>query len=272
MQRRTIPSTGTALPVIGCGTWQGFDVGRDAAAQAGRAEVLAALFAAGGSVIDSSPMYGTSEEVVGDVLAALGANGRAFLATKVWTRGRAAGIAQMERSLARLRRERIELMQVHNLVDWEVHLDTLRGWQREGRVGHIGVTHYTPSAHDELERVLRAQPLDAVQLDYSLEDRAAEARLLPLAQAKGIAVIVNRPFGGGELLRARAGRPLPALAAELGLDSWAALLLAFVLAHPAVTCVIPGTGRAAHMRELLQAGDVSAADPALRERLAAALR
>jgi aryl-alcohol dehydrogenase-like predicted oxidoreductase len=271
MQQRKVASTGVMVPVVGCGTWQTFDVGHDAAALAERAAVLGVLFAAGGSVIDSSPMYGSSEQVVGDVLAGMRARERAFIATKVWTRGRAAGVAQMERSLALLRTDHVELMQVHNLVDWQTQLDTLMAWKRERRIGHLGVTHYTPSAYGELEQVMRKHALDFVQLNYAINDRAAEAKLLPLAAARGIAVLVNQPFGGGGLLRSLAGRPLPAWAAEVDCTSWAQLLLKFVLAHPSVTCVIPGTGRAEHMRDNVQAGSGALPDAALRERMAAAL-
>jgi aryl-alcohol dehydrogenase-like predicted oxidoreductase len=271
MQQRKIPSTGATLPVIGCGTWQTFDVGHDAAALAERSAVLEVLFAAGGSVIDSSPMYGSSEQVVGDVLAAMKARDRAFIATKVWTRGRAAGVAQMEQSLALLRTDHVELMQVHNLVDWRTQLDTLLVWKRERRIGHVGVTHYTSSAYGELEQVMRAQPLDFVQLNYAINDRAAEARLLPLAAARGIAVLVNQPFGGGGLLRSLLPRPLPGWAGEIGCTSWAQVLLKFVLSHPAVSCVIPGTGRAAHMRDNVQAGTGALPDAPLRERMAADL-
>ncbi|MGE5115394.1 MAG: aldo/keto reductase, partial [Betaproteobacteria bacterium] len=238
MIRRPIPSSAEPLPVIGCGTWQTFDVGADADAQARLAQVLQVLFDAGGSVIDSSPMYGSSEQVVGDVLASMHARERAFLATKVWTHGRREGIEQMERSLARLRSGRIELMQVHNLVDWKTQLATLAAWKREGRVRYVGVTHYTPSAYPELEQVLRRQPLDFVQLDYAADDRAVETTLLPLAAERGVAVIVNRPFGGGGLLRSLLARPLPAWAGEIGCTTWAQLLLKFVLGHSAVTCVI----------------------------------
>ena len=271
MLRRTIPSSGEPLPAVGCGTWQTFDVGRDASAQARLAQVLQVLFDAGGSVIDSSPMYGSSEQVVGDVLASMHARDRAFLATKVWTSGRREGIAQMEQSLARFRTDRIELMQVHNLVDWKTQLDTLAGWKREGRVRYVGVTHYTPSAYADLEAVLRRQVLDFVQLDYAADDRAAEATLLPLAAARGVAVIVNRPFGGGGLLRSLLPRPLPAWAGEIGCTTWAQLLLKFVLSHPAVTCVIPGTGKPEHMRDNVQAGLGALPDAALRERIAQAV-
>ena len=254
MHTRKIPATGELLPVVGCGTWQTFDVGTAPAERAPKAEVLKVLFEAGGSVIDSSPMYGRAEEVVGDLLAEAHSRDKAFLATKMWTQGRDAGIAQMQQSIKRLRAERIDLMQVHNLVDWKTHLPTLRAWKAEGRLRLLGVTHYTESAHGELEAVMKAERWDFVQLNYALDDRAVEKRLLPLAQERGIAVIVNQPFGGGGLLRRLLPRPLPGWAGEIGCTSWAQLLLKFVLAQPAVTCVIPGTGRPDHMRDNVQAG------------------
>jgi hypothetical protein len=181
MQERRIPSTGQTIPVIGCGTWLGFDVGGTPQALPQRGEVLAALFAAGGSVVDSSPMYGSAEAVVGDLLHESATRAKAFLATKVWTTGKQAGIAQMERSMALLRTGHIELIQVHNLVDWRTHLDTLRAWKAQGRISYLGVTHYTESAYPELEQVMRAEPLDFVQFNYSIAARGAEQRLLPLA-------------------------------------------------------------------------------------------
>ena len=254
MQTRKIPSTGEELPVVGCGTWQTFDVGPSPAERAPRAEVLKALFEAGGSVIDSSPMYGKAEGVVGDLLAAAGTRDKAFLATMVWTTGRDAGIAQMKESMRRLRTDRIDLMQIHNLVDWRTHLPTLKAWKAEGRLRLLGITHYTESAHGELETVMKAERWDFVQLNYALDDRAVEKRLLPLAQERGIAVLVNQPFGGGGLLRKLAGRPLPEWAGEIGCASWAQLLLKFVLAQRAVTCVIPGTSKPEHMRDNAKAG------------------
>lgn len=254
MHLRKIPSSGGMLPVVGCGTWRTFDVGARPEERAPLAEVLRILFEAGGSVIDTSPMYGAAERVVGDLLAAAGTRSKAFLATKVWISGGDAGIAQMQKSMALLKTQRIDLMQVHNLVDWRVHLPTLRAWRQEGRLRYLGVTHYTESAHGELEAVLRAEPWDFVQLNYALDDRAVERRLLPLAAERGIAVIVNQPFGGGGLLRKLLSRKLPAWAGEIGCTSWAQLLLKFVLANPAVTCVIPGTGKPEHMRDNVQAG------------------
>ncbi len=268
MQRRAIPSTGELLPVVGCGTWRTFDVGSNPADRAPLAEVLKVLFEAGGSVIDSSPMYGQAERVVGDLLAAAGTRDKAFLATKVWTSGRDNGIRQMNDSMRLLRTDRIDLMQIHNLVDWRSHLPTLRAWKQEGRLRLLGVTHYTPSAHAELESVLRAEPWDFVQINYALDDRAVERRLLPLAAERGIAVIVNQPFGGGGLLRKLLPRTLPEWAGEIGCTSWAQLLLKFVLAHPAVTCVIPGTSRPQHMRDNVQAGFGAYPDAAMIRRMA----
>jgi aryl-alcohol dehydrogenase-like predicted oxidoreductase len=255
MNTRPIPSTREALPVIGCGTWIGFDRRPGSDEYQRLPGVLDALFAAGGKVIDSSPMYGRSEETTGELLAAARQRDQGFLATKVWTSGRKAGITQMEQSFARLRTERIDLMQVHNLVDWKTHLATLRAWKKQGRVRYIGITHYTASAYGEVEAVLRAEKqLDFLQINYSLDARDAEHRLLPLAADLGIAVIVNMPFGGGGLLRRLQGRPLPAWAGEIGCTSWAQVLLKFVLSHPAVTCAIPGTGRPEHMADNAAAG------------------
>ena len=271
MLTRPIPSSKAPLPVVGCGTWQTFDVGTSPAERAQRAEVLKALFEMGGSVIDSSPMYGRSEGVVGDLLKETGERKRAFVATKVWTRGRADGITQMERSMSLLRVDKIDLMQVHNLVDWRTHLETLRAWKKEGRVGYLGVTHYTSSAYGELESVMRAETLDFVQLNYSADDRAAEQRLLPLAADRGMAVLVNLPFGGGGLMRRLSGKALPAFAAEIDCTSWAQLLLKFVLGNPAVTCVIPGTSKAEHMRDNARAGIGRMPDQAMRAKIAAAV-
>lgn len=271
IQTRRIPSSGKPLPVVGCGTWLTFDVGSSAAERAPLTEVLRILFEAGGSVIDSSPMYGPAEGVVGDLLAAARSRDRAFLATKVWTSGRQAGSEQMRRSLALFRTDHIELIQVHNLVDWRTQLATLGAWKREGRITYLGVTHYTPSAYDELEAVMRSAPLDFVQLNYALNDRAAERRLLPLAAGRGMAVIVNMPFGGGGLLRTMLRKPLPPWAAEIGCRSWPQVLLKFVLGHPAVTCVIPGTGKPEHMRDNVRAGVGPMPDAGIRARMIATL-
>ena len=255
MHTRLIPSSGAALPVIGCGTWIGFDVGSRRSEFPQRAEVLSELFAAGGRVVDSSPMYGSAEQVVGELLEDGGARDRAFLATKVWTSGQRAGVDQMERSMGLLRTRRIDLLQVHNLTDWRTHLETLRAWKDAGRVSYIGVTHYTDSAHAELEQVLRSEPLDFVQFNYSIASRHAERSLLPLAAERGVAVLVNLPFGGGgSVLRGLRAKPLPGWAAEIGCASWNQVLLKFVLSQPAVTCVIPGTSNPKHMRDNAAAG------------------
>jgi diketogulonate reductase-like aldo/keto reductase len=267
MNRRKIPATGEDLPVIGCGTWQAFDVGASPTARAPLARVLEVLFGAGGAAIDSSPMYGRAEGVVGDLLAASGERARAFVATKVWTTGRQAGIDQMERSMTRLRMERVDLMQIHNLLDWQTHLPTLRAWKKEGRIRLIGVTHYTASAHAALEAALRVGGFDFVQVDYALDDRGAAERLLRFAADNGIAVMINRPFGGGELMRRLKGRALPGWAADIDCTSWAQILLKFVLADPAVTCVIPGTGNPDHMRDNAQAGFGAYPDRALLQRM-----
>ncbi len=272
MHTRKIPSSGAALPVIGCGTWRGFDVGEGAGERAPLAQVLRVLFEAGGSVIDSSPMYGRAEAVVGDLLSAARNREKAFIATKVWTTGRAAGIAQMQRSMQLLRTDHIELMQVHNLLDWRTHLATLRGWKRDGRISYLGVTHYTASAYGELEAVMRAETLDFVQLNYAIDDRAAERRLLPLAADRGIAVLVNQPFGGGGLLARLRNKPLPDWAGEIECRSWAQILLKYVLGDPAVTCAIPGTGRPEHMQENAGAGFGTLPDAVFRAKMVTSLR
>jgi diketogulonate reductase-like aldo/keto reductase len=271
MHQRKIPSNGELLPVVGCGTWRTFDVGAKPEDRAPLAEVLRILFEAGGSVIDTSPMYGSAEAVVGDLLAAAGTRSKAFIATKVWTSGHDNGIAQMRQSMRLLKTNRIDLMQIHNLLDWRAHLPTLRAWKAEGRIRLMGVTHYTQSAHDELEAVLRAEKWDFVQLNYALDDRAVERRLLPLATERGVAVLVNQPFGGGGLLRKLLSRKLPEWAGEIGCASWAQILLKFVLANPAVTCVIPGTGKPEHMKDNVQAGFGVYPDAAMLKKMAAIL-
>jgi aryl-alcohol dehydrogenase-like predicted oxidoreductase len=254
MHKRKVPATGEMLGVVGLGTWQTFDVGSSSTERAPLAEVLRTLFEAGGSVVDSSPMYGRSEAVAGDLLAAAGSRDKAFIATKVWTSGRDAGIAQMEKSFKLFHTDRIDLMQVHNLLDWQTHLPTLSAWKKEGRIRLLGVTHYTEGAHGTLEAVLQLGGFDFVQVDYAIDDRGIEERLLKFAADNGIAVLINRPFGGGGLMRKLAGRPLPGWAKDIGCTSWAQVLLKFVLAQPAVTCAIPGTSKPGHMRDNIQAG------------------
>ena len=266
---RAIPATGEALPIIGVGTWQTFDVGNDAAARAPLREVLKLL---DGNVVDSSPMYGSSEAVAGELIAGLGMRKRLFIATKVWTSGRAEGVRQMETSFRRLRVERMDLMQVHNLVDVATHTATLKDWKKQGRVRYVGITHYTASAYPEVERWMRTGDYDFLQINYSLDEREAEERLLPLAREKKIAVIVNRPFGQGSLFRRVRGKALPEWAqAELGVQSWAQYFLKWIVGHPAVTCAIPGTGKPEHMRDNLAAGVGPLPDAAQRARMAESL-
>lgn len=267
MHTRPIPSSGEALPVIGLGTYVGFDVATTSPKQVQLRGVLDALFSAGGMLIDSSPMYGRAEAAAGSLLSALPVRPRAFIATKVWTRGREAGVKQMQQSMNLLRTQCIDLMQVHNLLDWQIHLPTLRDWKDAGRIRYIGVTHYTSGAYAELEAVLRAEPLDVVQLNYSVADRAAEQRLLPLAAERGVAVLVNLPLGSGAVLRSVQRAPLPPFASELECTSWAQLLLKYVVSHPAVTCAIPGTGKPAHMADNALAGQGAMPDAATRERI-----
>ena len=268
MLKRPIPATGELLPVIGCGTWNTFNVGP--AGQAPLRDVLRQLFDGGGAVVDSSPMYGRAEGVAGALVEEMGARGRAFIATKVWTHGREAGVAQIARSHELLRAPVLDLVQIHNLVDWQPHLATLRAAKQQGRVRYVGITHFKTSAHADLLAVMRSEPIDFVQVNYSLADRAAEKALLPLAAERGIAVLANRPFGKGALVPRLSRHPLPGLAAELGCANWAELALKFVLGHPAVTCAIPGTRSPAHMASNARAGSGPLPDAALRQRIIAA--
>lgn len=271
MLTRPIPSSQEPLPVIGLGTWQTFDV-RGTTSHPQLRQTLEALRAAGGSVIDSSPMYGRAEEVVGELTSALPTQHEFFYATKVWTQGRAAGIQQMEDSLRKMHRTSIDLLQIHNLVDWKTHLATLRDWQAAGRVRYLGITHYTDAMHPELERVLRQEKLDFVQFNYSILDRHAEQRLLPAAAELGVATLINRPFTEGSLLSRLRGKALPLWAAEHSISSWPQFLLKFILSHPAVTCVIPGTSNPAHLQDNLRAAEGSLPDATTREKMAAYVR
>ena len=268
MLTRPVPGSGEEIPVVGLGTWRAFDAGGARAQREPLRDVLREFVALGGRVIDSSPMYGAAESVVGDLAVELDLTGSLFVATKVWTTGREAGIAQMEESRRRMRAPRVDLMQVHNLVDWRTHLATLRAWKEAGRIRYLGITHYTSSAYDELERVLRSEPLDFVQVNYSLGEPEAERRILPLARERGIAVLVNRPFSGGGLFQRVRARALPPWAADLDCESWAQLFLKWILGHPAVTCVIPATGRAPHLVDNMAAGRGRLPDAEARARLA----
>ncbi|HEV2100790.1 MAG TPA: aldo/keto reductase [Stellaceae bacterium] len=270
MLSRPIPSTGEMMPVIGLGTWPVFDVGGEESARRPLREVTRLLLDAGGRMIDSSPMYGRAESVTGDLLTDLGARPRAFLATKVWTSGREHGIAQIERSASLLCSPVIDLMQIHNLVDWRTHLATLRRMKESRSIRYIGITHYTDRALSELVDILNSQSgIDFVQCGYSLAARAAERELLPVAAASGVAVIVNQPLGQGRLVRRVRGRALPDWAGELDCTSWAQLLLKYVLAEPAVTCVIPATRDPEHMVDNLAAGFGALPDQQQRRRIRA---
>jgi diketogulonate reductase-like aldo/keto reductase len=273
MHTRIIPRSRDqeALPVIGLGTWQTFDVGATAGERAPLAAVVRRFVDAGARIVDSSPMYGRAEAVTGELLDELDAHARVFTATKVWTRGKEAGMAQMEQSFHRFRTQRIDLMQVHNLVDWKTHLATLRAWKQEGRIRYLGVTHYARSAFDELEQIVRHEAVDFVQLPYSVQSRAAEERLLPAARDTGTAVLVMRPFEEGALFRLVRGKPLPPWAGEIDGVSWAQLFLKFILGHPAVTAPIPATDKVDHLVDNLQAGRGRLPDEAMRKKLVAYL-
>jgi diketogulonate reductase-like aldo/keto reductase len=261
---KPIPSTGEALPVIGVGTWQTFDVGNDPKARAPLREVLQLL---SGNVIDSSPMYGTSEAVAGELMAELAMHDKLFVATKVWTSGRDEGIRQMETSFRRLRVARMDLMQVHNLKDVGVHTKSLLEMKASGKIRYLGITHYDSSAYPEIERLLKTRQYDFLQINYSLGERDSEKRTLEVARSLGVAVIVNRPFAEGALFRRVKGKPLPAWAADLGIASWAQYFLKWIVSHPAVTCAIPGTGKPRHMRDNLAAGVGPLPDAAARKRM-----
>lgn len=251
--KRRIPSSAEELPVIGMGTSRTFDTSDDPQVLSKLSAVMRAFFQGGGTVIDSSPMYGNAESRVGDVLRAMPSRPPLFAATKVWTKGREQGIEQMETSERRMAVKAFDLIAVHNLKDWKVHLDTLKSWKKEGRVRYIGITTSHGRAHEELVEIMRREPLDFVQFSYNIEDRAAEQHLLPLAQSRGIATMINRPFQRGDLFVKTREQNLPGVAKELGCDSWGQFFLKFILSHPAVTCVIPATSKAHHMQDNMQA-------------------
>lgn len=265
---RPVHKSGEMLPAVGLGTWRTFDVGPDPTERAGPTEVVRVFVEQGARVIDTSPMYGNAEAVIGDLIREVAPAAQLFLASKVWTRGRDEGVRQMETSLKRLRLSCIDLMQVHNMVDWKIHLKTLQEWKEKGRVRYVGVTHYSESAYAELERAIETADIDFVQLNYSIASRTAERRLLPLALERRVAVLVNRPFEEGGLIAGLRGKALPAWAAEFGCSTWSQFLLKFVLSHPAVTCVIPATDKPAHAVENLHAGRGRLPDAATRVKMA----
>ena len=266
MMTRPIPSSNEPLPVVGLGTYSVFDVASTPDAVAERLRIMELLVGAGGSVVDTSPMYNRSEEVIGDVIAAGAPRDDLFIATKVWTDGREAGVQQMKRSAQLMRTDVIDLMQVHNLRDTDVHMRTIRDRQERGEIRYSGVTHYRASALDAVEKALREFRPQFVQINYSLGERDADERLLPLAQDLGIAVIINRPYQAGRLFDAVRGRELPGWATEYA-ASWGQFFLKFIISHPAVTCVIPATSKPQHMRDNLEAGSGELPDAATRERM-----
>jgi diketogulonate reductase-like aldo/keto reductase len=267
MLTRAIPSSGEKLPVIGLGTWQAFDVDLTTDNRKQLEDVFSLFVKLGGRVIDSSPMYGRAEEVIGDLTAALGIRDKVFLATKVWTRGKENGIKSMERSMALLRAKKIDLMQVHNLVDVQTQLATLREWKSQGRIRYLGITHYEAGAFADVEKIMRSEKLDFVQINYSIMERDAEDRLLPLAQERGIAVIVNRPFGGGDLFSRTRSKPLPDWAAEFDCRSWAQFFLKWIVANSAVTCAIPATNKPRHLEDNMMGGIGQLPDAKMRQRM-----
>jgi aryl-alcohol dehydrogenase-like predicted oxidoreductase len=267
--RRPVPVSGEMLPVIGMGTSQTFDVGEDPELKTQLADVMRVFFQNGGRLIDSSPMYGRSESVVGELLAATGNQEAVFAATKVWTDGRQKGITQMEQSMQRMGVDVMDLMQIHNLRDWQTHLPVLKEWKAQGRFRYIGITTSHGRFHDALERILQDERLDFVQLTYNLEDRVVEERLLPLAADRGIGTLINRPFQRGELFRKVKDVPLPEWSADFDCRSWGQFFLKFILAHPAVTCVIPATSKVAHMTDNMAAGFGRLPDSAMRKRMLA---
>jgi len=272
MLKRPIPASGELVPVVGLGTWQTFDVGPSAVSRQSVKEVLRLFAEKGGTVIDSSPMYGKSEEVVGDLSKALGLQNKLFMATKVWTQGEQAGIRQMETSMREMQAQPLDLMQIHNLVDWQTHLKTLRHWKEEKRIRYLGITHYTVSAFPDLERIMKTQPIDFVQLNYNISTREAANRLLPLAADKGVAVIVNRPFESGSLFLAVKNKPLPSWAADFDIKSWGQFFLKYILGHPAITCVIPATAKPHHLLDNMEAGYGRLPDAATRLKMEAVVQ
>lgn len=263
---RPIPSSGERIPVVGLGTWITFDVGNDAAARRQRAEVLRGFFGAGGRLVDSSPMYGGSEEVIGATLPQNASS--LFAATKVWTVGSLAGRRQMEASRELWRVKRFDLLQVHNFLDWETHLPTLKAMKADGRVRYIGITTSHGRRHDLAEKITREEKVDFVQFTYNVNDREVEKTLLPMAADRGVAVIINRPFDGGSMFGAKTAKPLPGWAKDIDCRSWAEAFLKFVVSHPAVTCAIPATSQPAHLAENMRALSGPLPDAALRKRIA----
>jgi diketogulonate reductase-like aldo/keto reductase len=267
MRKRAIPSTGEKIPAVGLGTSGTFDVGASPGERGPLKEVVRRFVQLGGKLVDTSPMYGRAESVVGDLTSELNLRDSLFLATKVWTTGKQAGIDEMERSLARLRTKRLDLIQVHNLVDLDTQLATLRAWKEEGRIRYLGITHYNESSFPEVERILRREKLDFLQINYSIAERGAEKTILPLAREKSVAVLINRPFARGDLFSRLRAKPLPEWAAEFDCKSWAQFLLKWILGNAAVTCAIPATSNLAHLEDNMAGGVGRLPDEKMRQRM-----
>jgi len=268
MLSRPIPRGGESLPAVGLGTYQAFGVGSSRDERDPLREVLRQFVQLGGKLVDSSPMYGPAESVVGDLAAELKVTSQLFMATKVWTTGREAGIHQMEESMRRMKVQRMDLMQIHNLQDWKTHARTLKEWKATGKIRYAGITHYHSGAYDDLERLLKTKEFEFVQFNYSIAERESEQSLLPLAQDTGTAVIVNRPFAQASLFSRVRGKDVPPWAAEFDCKSWGQFFLKYILAHPAVTCAIPATSKPHHLVDNMTAGVGRLPDAAMRKRMA----
>ncbi len=267
--KKPIPSSGELLPVIGMGSARTFDVGKDLEKRAVLLQVLQTFFDRGGSLIDTSPMYGSSEEVIGDLLKKIGNKEHFFFATKVWTHGEKEGIKQMNQSMQRMGVNVIDLMQIHNLIDWQTHLKTLKEWKDQGKVRYIGITTSHGRNHEAMETILNQESFDFVQFSYNIADRTAEKRLLPLAKDQGIATLINRPYQRGELFNIVKGKPLPKWAADFDCESWGQFFLKFIVSHPDVTCVIPATSKVSHMTDNMGAGFGALPDSKTRQKMIA---
>jgi diketogulonate reductase-like aldo/keto reductase len=268
IDQRPIPVSGEMIPVVGLGTWRTFDAGNSKEKRTALLEVLKTLIQKGASVIDSSPMYGSSETVIGDLSQELNTRSKLFLATKVWTSGKEEGIQQMNQSFRNMKTDKMDLMQVHNLVDVHTHLKTLRSWKDQGKIRYFGITHYMPGVYPEMTRLVKTEKPDFVQFCYNIATRDAEKELLPLAKEKGVAVLINRPFEEGNLFNAVKGQPLPPWAKDYDITSWAQFFLKFILSHPAVTCTIPGTSKAMHLEDNLGAATGKLPDEKTRNKIA----
>jgi len=268
MEQRAIPSSGEKLPMVGLGTWQTFDIGNSASELEIRKQVLDKMYELGGTAIDSSPMYGSSETVVGQAASKLDSQDKFFYATKVWTSGKQAGIDQMNSSLGKMQRKTMDLMQIHNLVDWETHVKTLRAWKEEGKIRYWGLTHYVDSAHPTLEAIIKSDNPDFVQFNYSIRSRNAEKSLFETCKKNDIATIINQPYDSGNLFRKVKGKALPPWAKDYDIDSWGQYFLKFILSNEGVTCVIPGTSNLKHVIDNMGAGYGALPDHAGREKMA----